>query len=80
MTLFSAAKMRHQNPSGKAAKAPTQLTELRDTFIKWESNWKKAFTVAAKETRAAFKKVSRRIPRKIRQSASIVFRRCSHLP
>ena len=50
--------------AGKAAKATYPADELRDTFYQVGIELEKAFTVAAKETRAAFKKVSEEFQKK----------------
>jgi uncharacterized membrane protein YvbJ len=50
--------------SGKAAKATYPADELRDTFYQVGIELEKAFTMAAKETHAAFKKVSEEFQQK----------------
>ena len=59
--------------AGKAAKATYPADELRDTFYQVGIELEKAFTLAAKETHAAFKKVSGEFQKKSdsgQQSAS----------
>lgn len=50
--------------AGKAAKATYPVDELRDTFYQVGIELEKAFNIAAKETRAAFKKVSEEFEKK----------------
>jgi len=50
--------------AGKAAKVTYPADELRDTFYQVGIELEKAFTLAAKETRAAFKKVSEEFQKK----------------
>ncbi|MGE5188360.1 MAG: zinc-ribbon domain-containing protein [Betaproteobacteria bacterium] len=50
--------------AGKAAKANYPTDELRETFYQVGLELEKAFTLAAKETRAAFKKVSEEFKQK----------------
>jgi uncharacterized membrane protein YvbJ len=48
-----------KTPKGKAAKAIYPADEIRDAFYQVGIELEKAFTIAAKETHSAFKKVSR---------------------
>jgi len=48
-----------KTPKGKAAKASYPADEIRDAFYQVGIELEKAFTIAAKETHSAFKKVSR---------------------
>ena len=57
-------KMRHQNPNGKTAKVAYPSDELRDVFYQVGTELEKAFTIAARETQAAFKKVSENVQQK----------------
>jgi uncharacterized membrane protein YvbJ len=50
--------------TGKAAKAVYPPDELKDTFYQIGIEMEKAFTLAAKETREAFKKVSEEFKQK----------------
>ena len=50
--------------AGKAAKAAYPADELRDTFYQVGIELEKAFILAAKETHAAFKKVSEEFQQK----------------
>jgi predicted amidophosphoribosyltransferase len=50
--------------AGKAAKAMYPSEQLRDTFYQVGLELEKAFTIAAKETQAAFKKVSENVQQK----------------
>ena len=50
--------------AGKTAKAMYPSDELRDTFYQVGLELEKAFTIAAKETQAAFKKVSENMQQK----------------
>jgi uncharacterized membrane protein YvbJ len=47
-----------KTPKGKAAKATYPADEIRDAFYQAGIELEKAFTMAARETRSAFKKVS----------------------
>ena len=47
-----------KTPKGKAAKASYPADEIRDAFYQVGIELEKAFTIAAKETHSAFKKVS----------------------
>ncbi len=49
---------------GKTAKAMYPSDELRDAFYQVGLELEKAFTIAAKETQAAFKKVSENVQQK----------------
>ena len=57
--------MRHQNPAGKTAKVTYPSDELQDAFYQVGMELEKAFTMAAQETQAAFKKVSDNMQQKI---------------
>lgn len=50
--------------AGKAAKATYPADELKDTFYQVGIEMEKAFNIAAKETRAAFKKLSEEFQKK----------------
>jgi ribosomal protein L40E len=50
--------------AGKSAKAMYPSDELRDAFYQVGLELEKAFTLAAKETQAAFKKVSENVQQK----------------
>lgn len=50
--------------AGKKAKATYPPDELRDTFYQFGIELEKAFSLAAKETHAAFKKVSEEFQKK----------------
>ncbi len=47
-----------KTPQGKAAKATYPADEIRDAFYQVGLELEKAFTMAAQETRSAFRKVS----------------------
>jgi len=53
-----------KTPTGKAAKAMYPSDELRDAFNQVGLELEKAFKLAAKETQAAFKKVSENMQQK----------------
>jgi uncharacterized membrane protein YvbJ len=53
-----------KTPKGKEAKVNYPQDEIREAFYKVGVELEKAFTLAAKETQAAFKKVSEEIQRK----------------
>ncbi|MGE5533044.1 MAG: zinc-ribbon domain-containing protein [Ignavibacteria bacterium] len=57
-----------KTPKGKAAKAAYPADEIRDAFYQVGIELEKAFTIAARETHSAFKKVSEDLQGK--QSAS----------
>jgi membrane protease subunit (stomatin/prohibitin family) len=54
--------------AGKAAKATYPADELRDTFYQVGIELERAFTLVAKETSAAFKKVSEEFQKKSESS------------
>lgn len=53
-----------RTPKGKAAKANYPSDEIRDAFYQVGIELEKAFTLAAKETQAAFRKVSENMQQK----------------
>lgn len=53
-----------KTPAGKTAKATYPSDEIRETFYQVGLELEKAFTLAAKETRAAFKKASEDVQQK----------------
>jgi DNA-directed RNA polymerase subunit RPC12/RpoP len=59
-----------KTPQGKAAKADYPSDELRDAFYQVGQELEKAFTIAAKETHAAFKKVNENMQEKKRSNQS----------
>ncbi len=61
---FFCPKCGTKTQAGKTAKATYPSDELRDTFSQVGIELEKAFTMAAKETRAAFKKVSEDLQQK----------------
>jgi ribosomal protein L40E len=53
-----------KTPIGKSAKVAYPSDELRDVFYQVGTELEKAFTIAARETQAAFKKVSENVQQK----------------
>ena len=58
-----------KTPAGKTAKVMYPTDELRDAVFQVGLELEKAFTLAAKETQAAFKKVSENVQQKTAQTA-----------
>ncbi len=56
-----------KTPKGKAAKAAYPSDELRDAFYQVGVELEKAFTLAAQETHAAFKKATENLQQKTAQ-------------
>jgi predicted amidophosphoribosyltransferase len=61
---FFCPKCGTKTPMGKSANAPYPSDELRDAFYKVGIELERAFTMAARETHAAFKRVSEDIKQK----------------
>jgi uncharacterized membrane protein YvbJ len=59
-----------KTPKGKAAKATYPADEIRDAFYQVGIELEKAFTMAARETHSAFKKVSKDLQGKPTSTAS----------
>lgn len=58
-----------KTPQGKTAKVPYPSDEIRDAFYMVGVELEKAFTIAARETQAAFKKVSENVQQKSTQTS-----------
>jgi uncharacterized membrane protein YvbJ len=61
---YFCSKCGTKTPVGKAAKASYPADELRDTFYNVGLELEKAFTLAAKETHAAFKRATENVQQK----------------
>jgi uncharacterized membrane protein YvbJ len=59
-----------KTPQGKAAKSEYPSDELRDAFYQVGQELEKAFIIVAKETHAAFKKVSENMQQKTQSNQS----------